>query len=200
MGNQQTFEKFDRFEDLPKPVLQEILLKLNRQQLHAICSISRKAFSICSENNFREMYNQSHSKQMIYGDVHKSFQRNEPHTYTRIDFFDDVGSKISVVYYSNYKINYFEYIGNSSSINKNIKFTYHDSLKGFVTFNEVLKGDREDLLIRLKEIGKENWINKIKYNKRKMAFVFSKDLAEEMLEIIKNAGKKLTLEFERLKI
>jgi len=117
MGNKQTFEQFDRFEDLPKPALQEILLKLNRQQLHAICSISRKAFSICSENNFREIYNQSHPKQMIYGNLN-GYLNNRLGRYI---LTDDMGTIISFKL-ENEKIYGLFYNGHSSPDYKNIMF------------------------------------------------------------------------------
>jgi len=189
MGNQQTFEKFDRFEDLPKPALQEILLKLNRQQLYAICSISRKAFSICTENNFRNMYNNLHPKQMIYGNlrIDSWMEIGDVHRGNwTVGFIDDMESIIKINFNELDVLNYFEYIGNSTFNNKDITF---------LSKSRIVEWDnapytKEELLVRLTEIGKERWIDEFKYSQILKGFVFSKKVAKELWEILeKEIGK-----------
>ena len=50
----------DKFNELPKPVMMNIMLKLERNVLHLLCSESRKAKKICDEPRFKEEYNKIH--------------------------------------------------------------------------------------------------------------------------------------------
>lgn len=193
MGNQHSFEKFDRFEELPKPVLQEILLKLERQQLHAICSISRKAFSICSLDNFREMYNKIHERQMIYGDlrlVSSTLTGDQYDGEYNLAFLDDMDSRILIKFSEIFVLKVLSYYGNSSPNGKNI--TFHYKSRTVVWLGAPYTKD--ELLIRLTEIGKENWINEFKFNKYSNKFTFPKTVADEIWKIIKKeTSKKVSL-------
>lgn len=60
---QKQEEKFD-FEYIPLPALYEIMLNLDRKELHYLCTSNKVANKICKEPRFREDYNKRHPRKM----------------------------------------------------------------------------------------------------------------------------------------
>lgn len=81
-------------DDIPLPALQEILLKLDRKELHDFCSKNRQAFKICKEKNFQMMYEAKHGTegQMIVGKI----KLEAEHTDAMSDWFfeDEIGNRL----------------------------------------------------------------------------------------------------------
>ena len=192
MGNQQTFEEFDRFEDLPKPALQEILLKLKREQLHAICSISRKAFSICQQPNFQDMYNQLHGGQMFYGNLHITSKATIL-TNVVLSLEDDIETRIGLSY-SEDKI----LIGSTYYNRSNDIIIEGNRIRWYTSSRT-----KDDLLIRLREIGKEKWIDKFsKINDGPFEgfFIFNKEIAYEIWNIVQREVAKVYPEIKNVQL
>jgi hypothetical protein len=81
-------------DDIPLPALQQILLNMERKELHDFCSKNKQAFKICKEKNFQMMYEAKHGTtgQMIVGKL----KLESVHTEAMSDWFfeDEIGDRL----------------------------------------------------------------------------------------------------------
>lgn len=177
--------------ELPKPALQEILLKLNRPQLNAICSVNRKVFSICKEHNFKEMYNKVHRPEMIHGNLHLDSDNVLSNGSRNLTFHDDINNNINIIYKNDDLLSL-------SYWSRNIYFSLPYKTVGW----EKSPKDKYQLLMRLEEIGKEKWRNEFTYKMEKNSprFIFSDKVAHEIWAIIQRETSKILPELKNVNL
>ncbi len=147
---------FDYFEHIPIPALQEVLLQLDRNQLHYVCTHSRQAAKICREEWFKEQYDDIHRNVLVEGEF--QLHSHEPARYhparNMIFMEDESHNELRIEYDpSTQYIDQLEY---------RIWWEGHHTIARFYIYSDralVYNDDDfpiEDLLVW---IGKEEWIN-----------------------------------------
>ena len=95
---------FDQYKGLPQAALYEVLLGVNREQLHYICTTSRQAAKICAQTRFRKEYDARHTEPgLMIGKI----KQNYPDWGTSVvdklkrKYFEDEDGSTLIVGYDN---------------------------------------------------------------------------------------------------
>lgn len=96
-SDESPISPFEFLKGMPNPALYEILLKLDMEQLHYICSTNRKAHKICASPRFKKAY----KSKLFVG----KFQSSGPYEFTdhagNIFQLTTDGKTIKSMYYEN---------------------------------------------------------------------------------------------------
>lgn len=108
----------DYFEHIPLPALQEVLLQLDKKQLHYVCTNSRQASKVCSKTHFKKLYARKYQIDPlvrgvftnISGGMEYDYDYNDefPDEEKVLEFRDDAGGELTIVRMSG-KINHADY-------------------------------------------------------------------------------------------
>ncbi len=212
-------EWLDQYKGLPQPALYQVLLNVDREELHYICTRSKQALKICRTTRFREEYESKNPSGLIVGKLKmvKKLVRPPDPAYpgfggTRLEFVDEGENEIGIAY-ENGIITYVHYI---KTIEWKIKHGHRDSRKKRFDINLIQKGslnermpvDKDmnvsvrwfgtDLDSVLKLIGKEKWKSHILVSPEGRPYA-DEHLAKEIWKILRSHLIKAEPEIKNLK-
>lgn len=172
-------DTFDRFESIPLPAMEEILLKLDRKELYEVCTTSKQAAKICGTFLFKKKYLEKHGndkKGLIIGDLDQSDESSFFETRGRsreLQYFkDEIGNAIRIsafVENGNYVVDFVVY----TNVN-GLSIYYAEKATGR-NFQYVwrLRSDDENISEKLEEIGHADWINELTPVRKKEVVLLS---------------------------